>query len=163
MNVFDFAMQMEKDGEAYYRELAESTDNTGLKAILKFLADEEVKHYIIFKKLKEGKQDSLPASNILNDIQNVFVEMKEKGDNYDFDAAQVDFYKKAWDTEKKSEIFYREKAEETNVVHEKKLLIKVAEEEKCHAEIIEGIIEFIKEPNSWMENAEWRRMSDLGK
>jgi len=158
MNVFDYAMQMEKEGEAYYRELADSTDNTGLKAVLKFLADEEVNHYNIFKMMKEGKGDSLPPSNLLADVQNIFSEMKAKGDNYDFKAKQVEYYKKALETEKKSEAFYREKAGETTAIHERKLLNAIADEENQHGVILEGIIDFIQEPETWLENAEWGQM-----
>lgn len=162
MNVFDYAMQMEKDGEAYYREIANSTSNDGLKAIVTHLADEEVKHYNIFKMMKEGKSDSLPPSNILVDVKNIFVSMKAKGDKYNFEAKQIDYYAKALETEKKSEAFYREKAGETTVVHEKSLLIAIADEEKRHGEILEGIIEFIKEPETWLENAEWGQIGFKG-
>ncbi len=31
MNIFEYAMQMEKDGEAYYRQLVQKVDNKGLK------------------------------------------------------------------------------------------------------------------------------------
>lgn len=155
MNVFDYAMQMEKDGEAYYREIAELTSNAGLKTVLIFMADEEVKHYHIFSRMKEGKGDSLPPSNLMENVQNIFSEMKTKGDNYDFDAKQVEYYQKALETEHKSEAFYREKAVETTAVHERKLLIAIADEEKRHGVVLESIIDFIKEPETWLENAEW--------
>ena len=50
MNVYEFAMQMEKDGEACYREIARKTKNAGLQKIFKTLADEEVVHFNTFKK-----------------------------------------------------------------------------------------------------------------
>ena len=34
MDIFEFAMQMEKDGESYYREIAAKVDNKGVKKIL---------------------------------------------------------------------------------------------------------------------------------
>jgi hypothetical protein len=33
MSIFEFAMQMELDGEKFYRELAEKSSNAGLKKI----------------------------------------------------------------------------------------------------------------------------------
>lgn len=39
MDIFKYAMRMEKDGENYYRQLAGQTANGGLKAILVMLAD----------------------------------------------------------------------------------------------------------------------------
>ncbi|MBC8555809.1 MAG: ferritin family protein [Candidatus Brocadiales bacterium] len=158
MNVFDYAMQMEKDGEKYYRELANSTVNSGLKTVLTFLADEEVIHFNIFQNMKDGKGMSLPFSNLLTNVKNVFIEMREKGDNYDFDAKQVEYYKKALETENKSEAFYRESADETTAIHERKLLNAIADEEKRHAGVLEGIIDFIQEPETWLENAEWSQI-----
>ncbi|HEW78498.1 MAG TPA: rubrerythrin, partial [Phycisphaerales bacterium] len=40
MDIFKYAMQMEKDGEDYYRQLAQQTSNKGLQTILTMLADE---------------------------------------------------------------------------------------------------------------------------
>ncbi len=42
MGIYEFAMQMEKDGESYYRDLAQKVDNKGIKNILGFLADATV-------------------------------------------------------------------------------------------------------------------------
>jgi len=49
MNIFEYAMQMEKDGEDYYRQLAQQTVNKGMRTILAMLADEEVKHYNVLE------------------------------------------------------------------------------------------------------------------
>lgn len=37
MNVYEYAMKVEKDGEAYYRELASKSPNNGLKESLQCL------------------------------------------------------------------------------------------------------------------------------
>ncbi|GAH41605.1 unnamed protein product [marine sediment metagenome] len=52
MNIFEYAMKMEKDGEEYYRQLAQQTTNKGLQTILTMLADEEVKHYNAISAIK---------------------------------------------------------------------------------------------------------------
>jgi rubrerythrin len=41
MDIYTFAMQMEKDGEEYYRELGTKCKNEGLTKIFTMLADEE--------------------------------------------------------------------------------------------------------------------------
>ncbi len=155
MNVFEYAMQMEKDGEAYYRDLATKTDNAGLKSVLNYLADEEVKHYNHFKMMMNEADNSLPPSNFIDEVKNIFVTMKEKGDNLEFGDDQIPFYKKAIETEKEAEAFYREKAKETKAIHERALLNSIADEEKIHATVLEGIVDFIQEPIVWLENAEW--------
>ena len=49
MNVFEHAMKMEQDGRAFYLEHAGKTSNAALKRVLEELADDELKHYNIFK------------------------------------------------------------------------------------------------------------------
>jgi rubrerythrin len=39
MDIFEYAMQMEKDGEQYYRALVEQTENKGLRTIFTELAN----------------------------------------------------------------------------------------------------------------------------
>ncbi len=52
VDIFEYAMQMEKEGENYYRRLAQQRANKGLQTILTMLADEEVKHYNAIEKIK---------------------------------------------------------------------------------------------------------------
>ena len=57
MNVFEYAMQMEKDGEVFYRELAEKAGSKGLKNIFTNLADNEAEHFNIFKAMKDADRN----------------------------------------------------------------------------------------------------------
>jgi len=43
---------------------------------------------------------------------------------------------------------------------QKKLCLKIAGEEGKHCVILENLIEFLQQPDTWMEDAEWRNMSD---
>ena len=98
MSIFEFAMKMEQDGEKFYRDLAGKTTNTGLKQIFTYLADEEVKHYNLFKGLLERQPSEYESTDILADSINVFAQMKESGavDVTD-DASQLEAYKQALD------------------------------------------------------------------
>ena len=161
MNVFEFAMQMEKDGEAFYRELADASKNKGLATILNVLADEEVKHYNIFKRMAGGKVEEIPQSHLMTDVKNVFVQMKQKGDSFDFDVdQQVAYYRKAQDLEKKSENLYLDKAKESTEEKERDILLQIAEEEKRHYHVLENIIEFVSRPDRWLEDAEWNHLDN---
>ncbi len=158
MGVYDFAMQMEKDGEAYYRDLASNTGDKGLQTILTMMADEEVKHYNTFKAMNEGKSD-MPESTIMNSVKNVFEELHDQGENKvgAFGTEARDAYLKAQEVEKKSEDLYREKAEAEGDEKIKKTLHRIADEEHRHWQILENMIEMIDNPKSWLENAEWRQ------
>ncbi len=54
MDIIRFAMQMELDGQAFYEKGAAATDNPQLKEVLLTLAEEEQKHYRVFKSMSDG-------------------------------------------------------------------------------------------------------------
>lgn len=158
-NIFDYAMQMEKDGEDYYRQLAQKTGNKGMKTILTMLADEEVRHYNALETIKT-QQTQIAESRILTDSKNVFVQIKESGESFNFDIKQKELYKKAQDIEKKSQDFYAEKANEVMEEYQKELFLKLASVEKKHYVLLGNIIDFISRPEQWLENAEFFHMED---
>lgn len=130
MNIYDYAMQMEKDGENYYRDSARKIDNAGLKKILGILANAEVKHYDILQKMKKNEKVQMPDTEILSNVKNIFVNMKEEGETSGVTVSQQELYKKAQEIEKKSQIFYLEKADEVNNPSQKEIFLKIADEEK---------------------------------
>jgi len=160
MNIFDYAMQMEQDGEAYYRELASKCRLPGLKKILNMLADDEVGHYNTFKKLKEGTDAEFSASVVLENAKNVFQEIKDTETGFDFDVSEIDLYNKAIEIEKKSEDFYREKANEVEQPGIKDILLEIAEDEKKHRFLLKNTVEFISRPKTWIENAEFHHLDE---
>jgi rubrerythrin len=158
-NIFEYAMQMEKDGEDYYRQLAQQAGSDGMRAILTMLADEEVKHYDALKKIQSQKTQ-IVESGILTDAKNVFAQIKESGESFDFDISQADLYKKAREIEKKSKDFYTEKANEVTEEYQKELFLKLADEEKKHYVLMDNIIDFVSKPEQWLENAEFFHLED---
>jgi rubrerythrin len=158
MNIFKFAMQMEKDGEAFYRNLSGKVGNIGLKTILNMIADDEVKHYKIFEALFKNTKPSLAETKILKNSKNIFSQMK--GENIESNIEQIDLYKKAQGIERMSEEFYREKAGEVKNPAQKKLLLKIADEEKRHFFLLENIILFVSRPKTWLENAEFVHLEE---
>ena len=73
MNICDFAMEMEDNGCEYYKSLASAATLPGLKTIFTDLAEDERKHFEIFRALKEGGQiPPMAESESLQTAQNVF-------------------------------------------------------------------------------------------
>jgi len=164
MDIFEFAMQMEKDGEKYYIELMHQCNTPGLKKIFSFLAGEEAKHYTYIDNLRQ-KQDIPPMveTKILENVKNVFVDMKTEKQTLDSETLQATAaFIRARDVEEKSRNFYLEKAEEVDDPEAKSLLKTIADEELNHFHIMENLIEFISrpEPGNWLENAEWHHLED---
>lgn len=159
MNIFKFAMQMEKDGEDYYRSLAQQAGNKGLKTIFTMLADEEVKHYKVVQQMMTQKP-RMTETTILTGVKNVFAQIKESNQGFNFDARQTELYRKAQDIERNSREFYLQKADEVQQEYHKEIFLKLAEQENKHFFLLENIIQFVSRPEHWLENAEFYHLDE---
>ena len=155
MNIFEFAMEKEKLSEERYRDLAQQCNNNGVKTILNMLADEEYKHYIMVHAMAKNQKPAEAETNVLSDAQQVFGKMREERDTLGCDIGQVKLYIKAQEFEEESEQYYREKAKEVTDNYQKRILTKMAEEERKHYNMLEHIIQFMQRPERWLEDREW--------
>lgn len=160
MDIYDYAMKMEKDGEVYYRELAEKTEHAGLKNILTMLADAETKHYHLFREMRENSPVDAEDSPILKDVRNIFTRLKEGKETGGVHSSEADLYRKAQEIEEQSRDFYREKAGEAGDDAHRDIFLKIAEEEQKHFVILENIISFVSQPEQWLEDAEWYHLDE---
>ncbi len=159
MDIFEYAMQMEKDGESFYRQVALQTGR-GIKAILTMLADEEVRHYKAIEKMKSAQPVQLAGSTILADAKNVFAQLKESGEEFTSETNQISLYKRALEIEAESRDFYNEKTDKVSEQNAKELFLKLAREEQKHYVLIENIIDFLSKPDTWLENAEFYHLDE---
>jgi rubrerythrin len=160
MDIYDFAMKMEKDGEAYYRELAGKTVNKGLRSILNMLADAELQHYRLFHGMKENSPVGAAETPILEEVKNLFVRLKGTEGSQGVDSSAVDLYRRAQAIEEESRDFYRSKAGEAGDENRREVFLKIAEEEQKHYLILENIIDFVSRPEQWLEDAEWYHLDE---
>ncbi len=164
MSVFEHAMQMEMDGRDFYLAASEKTENPMLKKILLQLADDENKHYALFKALRDGMDtsyDESSSTSILSSVKNIFIEMKESGEEFTFDDDAQTIWAQAREVEKKAEAFYREKSEEVEKANEKTALLRVADEEHKHWVTLDNVIQFLDKPKTWLEDAEWNDIEEM--
>jgi len=161
MNIYKYAMKMEKDSENYYRELANKTGDVGLRNILKMLANDEVKHYnIIEQMMKTDVSAELAETGILENAKNIFIKIKGKNLVFDFDLPQINFYRKAQEMEEKSYKFYLEMSDKVEIELQRTIFLKLAEQEKKHMFLLENLVEFVSRPETWIENAEFNHLDD---
>jgi len=162
LNIFDYALQMERVGENYYRRLAGECETEGLQKIFTMLADEEVKHAGVIKGMREKiNETQFEDSPLLDNVANVFQDMKEGKQPLHIDATtETEKYRKARDIEEMSRDFYQEMAVKSDNRHRRELFLKLAAEEAKHLRILENIVEFVSrpEPGNWLENAEWTHL-----
>ncbi len=165
MDVFEFAMKMEKDGQAYYEKMAAQTENAVLKEILNNLAQDEIKHYNLFKKFRDGDDSAVAdmkssGSKVMENARNVFQNLAAGNVPEGFTQDIMGAWKEAQNIEKKSEDFYREKAADETDEGIKSTILEIADEEHKHWVLIENVIRFLNRPKQWLEDAEWNHLDN---
>jgi rubrerythrin len=158
MDIYEFAKQMERDGEAFYRQMALKTADAGVKRILTMLAEDEVRHYNVVKQMQQSAVVEMSATSILADAKNVFAQMT--GEEFSLGGAELDLYREAQEIERKSKAFYQEKAQEVKHEAQRALLLKIADEENRHYFLLDHMIEFVSRPQTWIEDAEFNHLEE---
>ena len=155
MNAYEYAMEVEKEGEKYYRELANMSPYVGLKRVFTLLADEEVNHYEIFKDMLNKNKVDLSHLRIIEDKKTIYEELSKDKDRINFNSKEIKFYQDAIHAEDGLEQFYLKQAQKAETQDAKSVFIKISKEEAKHKIILENILSFIQEPNNLVECAEF--------
>jgi rubrerythrin len=159
MNVFEFAMTMEKDGKAYYQKLARETSLAGLKKIFTLLAEDEQKHYEIFHELQAGASAStMPETKALDESRNIFADLPTDSASLTGVLGDLDAYQHAMQLETESFRLYEEAAAKEPDAQVKALLLKIASEEHKHFNILGNIYQFVNAPSQFLA---WGEFSNL--
>ncbi|MDF1544919.1 MAG: ferritin family protein [bacterium] len=166
MDIFEFAMKMEMDGKSFYEQQAATASSKELKEILLTLAEEEMKHFLFFKKLRDGETEDAAGelngnTETLKKVQNIFVDMSNDKEKKTFGEDEIAAWTKALGIEEKAEKFYREKAEIEPDENKKRLLVLIAEEEQSHVHMIDGILTYLKFPEAFEDSAQFKNFQSL--
>lgn len=119
------------------------------------LAEEEIKHYNVFKNMMKKNDIDLDKLDIITDTKTIFETLLNEKDNINFSDEQIAYYKEAIKKEENSEQFYLDKSKELENENEKAIFIKIAAEEVKHKKVLEEIVLFIQEPDNWVASAEF--------
>lgn len=164
MDIIEFAMKMEQDGKAYYEKLATQTDSPELIKMLNEMAEEEERHYIYFKHLKEDPDRAsadLRGSETLSRAKNIFEQLSTSKREEPYGEDVVSAWTHALRNEEKSEQFYKDKAKSEPDEGKKKLLLKIAGEENNHKHMISGVIMYMKSPTTFADSKQYQDFRSL--
>lgn len=161
MNVLEFAINMENDGERYYREQAELNRGNGLFVVCSMLADDERNHAALLRNRYENREYELGVGSEVDRVGNVFSGL---GDiNYgDKDiSGQLDFYRLASERERESIVLYSEMlegamGEVSSQGREDVLLFEfLIRQEEEHLRVLEELVKLLSHAEEWVEDAEF--------
>lgn len=159
MDIFEFAIQMERDGEAFYRDIAAKTPDKGLQTILLMLAEDEQKHARTIQDM-QSQTPAMKATTVLDTAKNVFVQMKDFGGEIDLSGDEEKLYREAMVIEQRSISFYLDRADQVEKDEQKAVFQQLAEEEKKHYRLLQDMADFVKRPKNWLENAEFSHFEE---
>jgi rubrerythrin len=160
IDILKSAILLEVRGESFYRKVAASTENTGVKKIFSIMADEEVLHANILKeKYKEiVKSNKLTESDFpakTEDANASEIVLSESMINQitgaGFEAAAISA---AIDMETRAIKLYSESAENASDANEKRLFSWLADWEKGHHKLLYELDIDLKE-RIWNDNNFW--------
>ncbi len=142
MTIFDYAKKLEKDSEAFYRDLSESCFEIGTVDILTRLADEEVKHFKVLEALEIGVDLGVENSDILQSAANVIDQIRGKIGNSRGELPEAEAFALALDLEQKSWEFYEDCALKALESRQTEIFSKLAIQEHEHYQTVELMSEF---------------------
>lgn len=161
MNVLEFAINMENDGEKYYREQAELNRDNGLFVVCSMLADDEKNHAALLKSRYENREYELCGYSDVDRVGNVFSDLVDIGLEEKEIPGQLDFYRMAAERECESIALYSDLLLEAkgnlNDQSDKDVLLYmflIGQEEE-HLKVLEELVELLGHAEDWVESAEF--------
>jgi rubrerythrin len=161
MNVFDFAIKMEEDGRKFYEKLAAEAEDPELKTIFTLLAEEEHQHQHIFQSMKNGEDPVKADSRIMEKAKSTFQKLLQKKYASGILRRDPDGYLHSIKTEEEYIRLYEDMAKEEKNEHVKELLLRIAEEERHHLNIMENIYDFVESPRTFLAWGEFSNLREL--
>lgn len=145
----EISLRVEEEGQKFYAENAKKIQNMEIKRFIEFLAGEEGKHIDLLGELRgslkqrgawtDASENPKVVQKILDDLR-VF---KAKADEDVRESADVAILLEAMKTEKDFVEFYEKFAHHIKDPGGKKFFLKLADWERTHYQLLDGIYESI--------------------
>ena len=155
MEILKFAIEMELDGERYYREQAEKNRDNALHTVFMSLADDEAKHAALIQKKMDNVPYALTGQEALTRRMDLFRQEKDFHIKVKALPDQPELYHAALDKEKQSIDLYSDLRAKATDDQAKALFDFLIAEETTHKNILDELFAHVNRPNSWVEAAEF--------
>ncbi|MDD3687832.1 MAG: ferritin family protein [Bacteroidales bacterium] len=160
LEILKMAILMEHRGKAFYKKVAEQTDNEEVRNIFNLMADEEQTHieflseqFAYYQKNQKINPDKLGLSQTDDSIAKTILssDLKTKLSAVGYEAAAI---AAAMDMEKKAIAVYSERAKSATDQSEKELYTWLANWENDHLNILAQLDKELME-KVWYDNSFW--------
>jgi rubrerythrin len=166
MDFLDFAKEIETQGIERYSLLAKTMQVKGLSGIFTYMADQEKLHFELFdswQRNRQGGTPELPVETVLGKAKDVFEHLAGHflPGNFVAPSNYEQAYMQALEFENKSLALYEETLPKIDDENQLSMLKLIIDQEKAHARYITVLMEFLRHPGEWLENAEWLHLEDF--
>ena len=155
MNALEYAIKMELDGEAYYREQAALNANNRLKTVCNLLAGEEQNHAALLQKKMLDQEYTLTDSDMYSEVKNLFQNLDDYKDEVKKNPTQLDFYRIALEKEQESIVLYSQFLDNAVSKQETELFQFLISQEKYHFALIDELVTILRHTEEWVESPEF--------
>jgi len=156
MNDLKFAIDMEHDGEKYYRQQAEINKSNSFFTVCIMMAEEEKVHaQILTDMLNSEKLSKLPDANTLAKTKSIFEGIGDIKSEAKSIANQLDFYRFASNMEQESIDLYTKHLSDSVNQQERDLFTYLIYQEKQHFEILDELASLLRNAEEWVESPEF--------
>ena len=150
------AIQMEKDGYAFYKRASSQTTSEMGKDIFESLAKDEQLHLEVFQKLFKDKIGKSEWDNLVNSSKkyadiNIFPKDLEKIEGANPDTNELDAIRIAMNSEKEAIDYYNGIKDKINDAEVRKIINEIIEQEKNHYSILQEEFEHLTKTGYWYE------------
>ncbi len=158
MNVFDFAMDIERSGIKYYQRLAQKAEAMGIRRIFSMMARDEEEMLEKFQAMRARVQHTtMEDSRTLERADNIFNRLLDERDALDL-KTDLEAYTYVVEVEEAICRLYEDAAERESNPEVKGLLQKIGAEEHRELERLQNLYDFVNAPNEYLA---WGEFSNL--
>jgi len=155
MDLLQFAIDMELDGEKHYRSQAEKNTANPLGVVFQLLADDEAKHAQLLRSLAKGDVSAYQGQITPPAEGNPFHDASEAVKTAKPAPEQAELYRITIEMERKSVDLYTRMYAETEDAATGALFHFLIQEENRHRDLMEELYQHVNRPNNWVESAEF--------
>ena len=150
------AIQMEKDGYAFYQKAAAQISSDMGRSVFEGIAKDELVHLDVFQKLFEEKVGKSEWDDLVNSSKKyreipIFPKNLKEVEGVDPDTNELDALRIAMDSEREAIDYYTVIWENSNDDEVKKILDKIIEQEKNHYLLLEQEFSHLSSTGYWYE------------
>jgi rubrerythrin len=150
------AIQLEKDGHAFYTKAAVQTKSDLGRTVFESLAADELVHLETFQKIFQGKIDAVEWSTLVQSNSKytnltIFPKDLKTTEGADPNSDELDALRMGMDSEKEAIDYYTKVVNDTSDTEVKQILTEIINQEKNHYRLLQQEFSHLSSTGLWYD------------